>query len=55
MGSHTGRASDGTDGDGVAVYGAVPIADKMAPIRAVTLIFRLRGATGRAGRSLGKT
>ena len=55
MGSHTGRTSDGTDCDGAAAYGAVFIADKMAFIRAVTAVFVLRCAAGRAGRSLRKT
>ena len=55
MGSHTGRTSDGADGDGAAAYGAVLIADKMTPVRAVALVFRLRGTAGRAGRGLRKT
>lgn len=55
MGSHTGRTSDGADGDGAAAYGLVFIADKMTFIRAVTVVFGLRGAAGRAGRSLRKT
>ncbi|MBD5549392.1 MAG: hypothetical protein HDQ97_18740 [Lachnospiraceae bacterium] len=54
MGPHAGRTSDGVDGDGVAAYAAVLITDKMALIRAVTPVFRARGATGRAGGSLRK-
>ena len=49
MGSHTGRTSDGADDDGAAAYGTVLIADKMTRIRAVALVFRLRGAAGGAG------
>ena len=55
MGSHTGRTSNGADGDGAAAYSAVLIADKMTPVRAVALVFRLWGAAGRAGKSLRKT
>ena len=55
MGSHAGGTSDGADGDGAAAYGTVLIADKMTPVRAVALVFRLWGAAGRAGRSLRKT
>ena len=55
MGSHTGRTSDGSDGDGAAAYGAVFIADKMAFIRAVTAVSGLRCAAGRASGSHRKT
>lgn len=55
MGFHAGGTSDGADFDGAAANGAVLIADKMALVRAVTLIFRLRGTAGRAVRNLGKT
>ena len=50
-----GGTSDGTDGDGVAAYGVVLIADKMAPIRTVTAVFGLWGSAGRAAGSHGKT
>lgn len=49
MGFHTGRTSDGADGDGAVVYGTVFIADKMALARAVTAVFRARGTAGGAG------
>ena len=49
MGSPAGRTSDGADGDGAAVYGAVLIADKMALVRAVTAVFRARCTAGGAG------
>lgn len=52
MGFHAGGTSDGTDGDGVAAYGAVLITDKMARIGAVTPVFRARGAAGGAAGSL---
>lgn len=49
MGVPAGGASDGADGDGVAAYGIMLTADKMTPVRAVALIFRLRGIAGGAG------
>lgn len=44
----TGRTQEGRDGDSMAAYGGVRIADKMAQIGAIIPVFRGRGITGRA-------